>query len=146
VFVELAAEREALAARPGVPDRADRPDELLHACRRPPPRHREASLDVRLDLRAEPQLEPAPGDQLEVVGEHRDVHRVAREGHRDRRLQSDPLGGPGRQRQRGEHVMLGLGRAEPGIPVLLGGRRRGLDLERGGRDVGGEVHQHDLAP
>ena len=59
VLVELAAEVELRARVPAVPDRADREDHLAHPRRGVAPRHREALLDVRLDLRAEPEDEAA---------------------------------------------------------------------------------------
>ena len=98
VRVELALEVERRVGRPGVPDRADREDELAHARRRLRPRHRVAPGDVRLDLRAEPEREAPARQRLDVVGLERDRHRVAREGDDDRRADLDRLGALGGDR------------------------------------------------
>ncbi len=66
--VELAAEAQLGAVVPGVPDGPHGQDELAHPGRRVRPRHREALLDVRLDLAAEAEDEAALGRQLQVVG------------------------------------------------------------------------------
>ena len=55
---------------------------------------------------------------------------------------SSPLQQPRGQGQRREDVVAGLGRPEPVVALLLGGRGGGLDLERRGGHGGGEVDEH----
>jgi hypothetical protein len=69
VGVEVAAEVEPGPLLPAAPDGADRLDHLTHARRRPRPRHREAPLDVGLDLGTEAQDEASLGEQLHVVAQ-----------------------------------------------------------------------------
>ena len=61
-FEMLTTEAEPLAGLPRLPDRAQYGDELAQfAHRRLRPRHAEAPLDVRLDLRAESEDEASAG-------------------------------------------------------------------------------------
>ena len=68
ISIELyAAEVERLLLVPARPDGADGEDQLAHAGRGMVPRHREPLGDVRLDLAAEAEDEPALRERLEVV-------------------------------------------------------------------------------
>ena len=127
VPVELAAEVERRALVPGRPDRPDREHELAHALDRLRPRHREPLLDVRLDLRAEPETEASVRRELQVVRGLRERHRVARERDRDRGRELHPLGVLGREQQREERIVLTFEAEDPVVS-------RGFDRGRGGGD------------
>ena len=119
VAVELAFEFEGRLVVPRRPDRLQREDVLAHAAGRVRPRHREALLDVRLDLRPEAEDEPAVRRLLQVVGGVGEHHRRAREGDRDAGGELDALGVLGRDRERQERVVAGLRREQPVVPDRL---------------------------
>src|SRR5439155_5804181 len=77
--IEVALEREAMLVLEGAPDVAERGHVLLDALRRSVVRHGEAALDVRADLRAEPEIETAAARLLDGPGVHRGDHWAARE-------------------------------------------------------------------
>ena len=142
VLVELAAEGQLLAGSPAMPDRPERADELLHPRGRVTPRHGEPALDVRPDLRAEAELEPAAGYELDVVCQHGHVHGVTRERDGDTGLQRDGRSRARGERERDKGIVSGLGDAESVVTVGLGGHSGGLDVSRSIGDVGGGVDQH----
>ena len=72
-----------------------------------------------------PSDEPALRHLLEVVGRVREHHRRAGERHRDARRELDALGVLGRQRDRQERVVAGLGGQQPVVTELLELRARG---------------------
>ena len=119
VAEELALEAQRGAVLPGVEDRADREHELPHARRGPRPRHREAALDVRADLRTESEQEAPPGEGLHPVGEVREVHRAARERDRDRGAEAQPLGAIRRPHERQERIVLRLEAERPVVADRL---------------------------
>ena len=141
VCVEFALEVEFPVALPGIPDGADREHEFAHPRRRLRPGHRVAPRDVRLDLRAEPEREPAARERLDVVGLQRDRHRVASEGDDDRGADADAvcaLGGDGAAE---EGIDLRLERPPAVVAVAL---RRDRCVRRGvdGRRVLACIHLH----
>ncbi len=143
VRVELTAELQWRALVPRRPNGADREDHLAHALGRPRPRHGEAFLDVRLDLRAEPEVEPSVRRELEVVGELRERHRRARERDRDRGRQLDALSVLGREEQRKERIVLTLEAVDAVVPGVFDGacsRGHGRQIGAGQRDV----YQHEV--
>ena len=99
VPVEVARERERLSRLPRRPDRVERPHDLAHPARRLRPRRAEAVHDVRSHLRAEPEQEAATGDQLQVVAEVGERHRVARRTRSRSQCPTAP-GGCARRRPR----------------------------------------------
>ena len=96
------------------------------------PLHREPLLDVRLDLRAEPEVEAAARRELQVVRRLRERHRVAGERDHDRGRELHALGVLGREQQREERVVLALERVDA---VVAGGfdRRVPRRARRAGR-------------
>ena len=119
VRVEVAAEVELRAVVPAVPDGADGEDHLPHARRRVAPRHREALGDVRLDLAAEAEDEPALRERLQVVADVGQQHRVAGERDGDGRAELDLLRVLGGEQQREERVVARLGGPDAGVARLL---------------------------
>ena len=111
---ELAAKVEMRLALPRREDRLDREHDLTHPRRRPGPGCPEAPLDLGLDLRAEPEPEPAVCEHLEVVRRIRKVHRAARKGDGDVRGEVDPgvSGRAGGEHQREEHIVLAFERED----------------------------------
>ena len=87
-------------------------DVLAHPVDRRAPRHGEAPLDVRLDLGAQAQHEPARRVALEVVGGHGQRHRRAGERDGDRRPDLRAGRSPGRPTAAG-----GRGRGRPPTPT-----------------------------
>jgi hypothetical protein len=119
VGVELAAELELLAGRPGGPDRPHGRDELAHARGRVRPGHGEALGDVGFDLAPQAEDEPPLRQELEIVGQDSQVHGVAGESDRDARPELEPLG---RRRTDGdgkERVVRRLRRPDAVVPVCL---------------------------
>ena len=142
VPVELAAEVQPLTGLPGGEDRPQRADEFTHAGHRMVEGRPVALLDLGADLGAQPQGEPAPGEQLVVVGLVRQLNRVARERDRDVGHQVQ-AGHPGSQRERREHVVRSLEGEYPG----RAGRLEGLGpLDRVSRPEQGGVHPHASQP
>ena len=78
---------------------------------------------MALDLRAEPQGEPAARQLLQVPGAERGHCRAAREGDRDRGGEPNPAGRLRRQRHDDERVVLGLLGDDPVIADFLGEAR-----------------------
>src|SRR4029453_1259210 len=117
--VESAAELEPLAAVPPPPDRPHGLHELAHAGIRLRPGLPEALLDVRADLRAEPENEAPTREELEVVREVGAYHRIAREGDRDRGREPHAARVLGRRRERQEGVVGALEREQPVEALLL---------------------------
>lgn len=113
VLREPPAEVERLAGLPRRPDRPQAEHVLAHPRGGLRPRHAEPALDVRSDLGAEAQDEPAPGQPLQVPGGVGGLHHAAGEGDRDPGPEPDPRRGPGRERQRQERIVVGLGREDP---------------------------------
>ena len=140
VAVELAPEGEPAAVGPRGPDGPDGQDELPHPGCGVGPRHREALLDVGLDLGAQTEQEAALGQRLEVVGGGRHGHRIAGEGHGDPRAHLDPCGVLGRQDQGQERVVVDLGRPDPVVPGRLG--RLGLGDDPRRVEADGPVDEH----
>ena len=126
--VVLALVVELAVALPRRPDRAHRLDVFAHARRRRRPRHREALLVVRPDLRAEPQREAAAGAGGEIPADVGRDHRRAREGDRHAGVQLDLLRRDAGNGEREERIVPVLLRADAGIAV-------GLDLLRGRADL-----------
>ena len=124
VPVEVALERERLARLPRRADRVERPHDLVHAARRLRPGRAEAVHDVRAHLRAQPEQEAATGDELQVVAEVGEVHRVARERDRDRGAELHRGGVLGGDRERDERIVLGLEGEDAVVPDLLEPRVR----------------------
>ncbi len=111
----LAAEVEPGAVLPGGEDRPGGQHDLPHPRRRRRPRGAVPLLDVRLDLRAEPEPEPPARHQLQVPRGVGEVHRRAR--HRDRHVGHQVgLDDVRRDRERQEHVVRPLEREQPGRP------------------------------
>ncbi len=136
----LAAEVEPGAVLPGAEDRLHREHDLAHPGGRRAPRGAVPVLDVRPDLRAEPQPEPAAAHPLEVVRGVREVHRRAR--HRDRDV-GHQVGLDPRRRGRGErqeHVVRPLEGEQPGRPGI--DQLAGPDGGALGRDVELQVEEH----
>ncbi len=91
VAVELAFERRAGCPRSSRPRWSGWPSTIsLMRSGRLRPRHGEPALDVGLHLGAEAEDEPALGQDLKVVAEHGEVHRVAGEGDRRSRSRRRP--------------------------------------------------------
>ena len=133
VLVELAPVVELLAGLPAVLDRTDREHEVAHPLRRVRPRHREAALDVRLDLRPQAQREASTRQQLQIVRRLGHRHRVAREGDRDRTSEPDGGRAAGGRGERDEGIVRQLGGADRVVAVGL--RPDGGGLERHGTGV-----------
>ncbi len=136
VRVELALELKRRAAPPGVPDRADRKDELAHPSGGLRPGHRVAAGDVRLDLRAEAEDETALRKGLDVIGLQRHGHRVARKGDRYPGADLDLLRALSRQGAADEGIYLRLDREPAVVAVNLGGLC----------GIGCVVHRRGIAP
>ena len=83
VLIELAAEVQPFAVLPARPDGPQRQVELPHPRGRVGPRHAEAPLDVRLDLRTETEDETARAERVQIICHRGHGHRVACEGHSD---------------------------------------------------------------
>ena len=64
---------------------------------------------MRANLRANAKNETTLGERVQVVGDVRHVHRVARKRHRDPRQQFDAFGVLGSKDQREERVRGNLG-------------------------------------
>ncbi len=80
---------------------------------------------MRLDLGAETEDEAALGHQLEVIGRNGEIHRIAAEGHDDRRSELDAIGVLGGESQRDERIVACLGRPQSvvaGVLLSLGGQ------------------------
>lgn len=120
---ERAVEVERFAGRPGLPDRPEAEHVLAHPRGGVRPRRAESALDVRPDLGAEAEHEPALGQALEVPAGVGGLHHAPREGDRDPGTELDPRRGPGRKRQRQERVVVGLGREDAVDAQRLGSRR-----------------------
>ncbi len=141
VRVEVALEVERGPGSPGVPDRADREDELTHARGRFRPLHRVTALDVGLDLGAETEREAPPRERLYVVCLQRDRHRVTSKGDDDRRADLDALGALGRDGAAEKGIDLRFEGPPAVIAVALrlaGGVGRRVD----GRVIGAKVDFH----
>ena len=96
------------AVLPAVPDGAHRGD--IFADPRPGgrPGHAVAALDMRLDLRAEPQREAAARQLLQGPGAHGGDGRAAREGDGDGGGELQLAGRLGGERHDDERIVLGL--------------------------------------
>ncbi len=122
VAVVLAAEVEPLAGGPGLEDRPQRRDQLGHPGHRLVELRAEPLLDLRADLRAKPEREPAFAEQLVIdrlVGE---MNRVARKRDCDVGHQVEATDGR-RQRERREHVVGPLEGEHPARPRFAEGPR-----------------------
>ena len=124
VRVELAAEvelRSLVPATPRSPGCASTISRIRAAGLRP--RHREPLLDVRLDLRSEPEVEPALRGELQVVGEARQRHWRARERDRDRGRELQSLAVLRREEQREERIVWALEREHAVVALRFELRR-----------------------
>lgn len=119
---ELAAEVEWPARVPCRPDRPQAEHVLAHPRGRPRPRRAEPALDVRTDLGAEAEHEPAAGQTLEVPARVGGLHHAPRERDRDPGAEADARRRPRRERQRQERVVVGLGREHAVDAQRLGAR------------------------
>jgi hypothetical protein len=139
VLVVLALKAQLLARLPASPGGPHGQHELAHLGDRAAPGHREPAGDVRPDLRAEAEHEPAAGQPLQVMGRVREGHRGAGERDRDGRAEVDAPRGVRREGQRQERVAGDLAGERPGVARVLGGPgvlRGGLEVAEGG------VNQH----
>ena len=102
----LDVERRALL--PMGPDGAHGADVLAHPGPGRRPGQAVAPLDVRLDLRAQPQREAALAELAERPGAHRRHRRAAREGDRDGSADAELRRRLRGQRHQDERVVLGL--------------------------------------
>ena len=121
VRVVVALEAERRAVLPRRPDGADGQHQLAHPGRRRRPRHREAPLDVGLDLAPEPEVEASARQRLQVPRLVGEGHRVPGERDGDRGRELEPLGGVRGQHQRQERVV----RALEGEGAVVAGRLHG---------------------
>ncbi len=140
VTVVLPPEAETAAVGPAGPDGAHGQDELAHPRGRVRPGHRIALLDMGFDLAPEAQHEPALGQGLQVVGRHRQGHRVAGEGHGDPGADLEMLGVLGGEHQWQERVVAGLGRPDAVIAGSFG--HCGLGDHPGRVEWEGPVDEH----
>jgi hypothetical protein len=108
VPVELAFELQGRSVVPGLPDGAQGQDVFAHATGGMRPRHRKSLLDMRLDLTAEAEDEPAVRHELQIVGRVSQHHRRACERHRDAGAELDAVRVLGGERERKECVVAGL--------------------------------------
>ena len=106
--VELALPVGAGAVLERVPDGAHAPDVVGHPSGRPVEGHREAALDVRPYLGAEPEVEPAPAPPLEVPRDLGHRERAPRERDRDVGADLEPAGGARRKGEGQERVVARL--------------------------------------
>ncbi len=120
VGVEITPKVELGAVLPAVPDRPHGGDELPHSRRRVRPRHRVPLLDVRLDLRAQPEQKTASGVGVQVACDGGHDHRVAAKSHRDTGSQLQPSGVLDGDGQGEERVVPGFCGPDRVVPVLLG--------------------------
>jgi hypothetical protein len=145
VAVELAAEGERRAVQPGVPDRPDGEDHLAHSRRGTAPLHREALGDVRLDLAAESEDEPAARHRLQVPADVGEQHRVAGERDRDRRADLDLLGVLGSEHQWQERVVIRLRGPHAGVPGCFEALRSSGGVAQTERQPGIDLHARNVA-
>ena len=86
----------------------------------------------------EPEHEAAAGDELQVVAEVGEVHRVAGERDRDRGPELHARGVLGGDGERDERIVLGLEREDAVVPDLLEARVRRAHVARILERAGGE--------
>ncbi len=95
---------------------------------------------MRLDLRAEPEVEPTLRRELEVVRGAGQCHRVAGEGDRDRGGELQPLGVLAREQQWKKRVV----RALEGVHTVVAECLELLRRLRDGRELGHRQRRIDL--
>ena len=148
VAVELTLELQRLLLVPGREDRLRGLDEFAHPPRRVRPRHAEAALDVRLDLRADAKGETALREGVEVMRHVR--HRHGRAGERDGHpgLQAQALRMLGGEEQWKERIVRGLGADHAVESQLFVFLRLALDLReiRGQSAINVCCHADHLGP
>ncbi len=138
VSVEVALELQGPSGLPCGEDRLDRTHQLVHASGRLRPRGAVPVHDVRAHLRTEPEHETASSDELQVVGEIRQVHRRARERDRDGGAEPHARRVLGGHRERDERVVLGFEREHAVVADLLEPRVRRAHVARVLERAGGE--------
>ncbi len=128
VGVELALERQRCPVLPGVPDGAHGEHELTHPGSRPRPRHGEASLDMRLDLGAQPEDESPPGVAGKIKTYIRQRHRRPGEGDRDGGPDCQIRGGVTRPQRQQKRIVPRLAHPQAVVPRGLGFSRVAVDI------------------
>src|SRR5438105_5016789 len=118
--VELALEAQRRPLGEGVEDGPQGQDVLPDAGRRPIAGHREALLQVGLDLRAEPEDEPPARQGGQVPRRLGGDHRAAGEGDGDVGAEHDVVGRLGGQGAGDERVVGGFGDPQAGEAGRLG--------------------------
>lgn len=108
VAIELTFELQRLAIVPAIPDRVHRLNIFAHPGCRIAPRHAIAPLDMRLDLRSNPQRKSSARYLVEIIGRMRRQHRRPRQRDGNIGHHLDLPGPFGHQCRQHERVMLGF--------------------------------------